>query len=96
MTEFEKLQAIIADVLNVSPETITPDTTFVDDLGADSLDIFQIIMGIEEDFDIEIDNEEAEKITTVQDAVDQIHDIDSIFFTQQIHYCFISAAHCKF
>ena len=71
MTEFEKLQAIIADVLNVSPETITPDTTFVDDLGADSLDIFQIIMGIE-DFDIEIDNEEAEKITTVQDAVDQI------------------------
>ena len=65
MTEFEKLQAIIADVLNVSPETITPDTTFVDDLGADSLDIFQIIMGIEEDFDIE-------KITTVQDAVDQI------------------------
>lgn len=48
MTEFEKLQAIIADVLNVSPETITPDTTFVDDLGADSLDIFQIIMGIEE------------------------------------------------
>ena len=52
MTEFEKLQAIIADVLNVSPETITPDTTFVDDLGADSLDIFQIIMGIEEDFDI--------------------------------------------
>ena len=72
MTEFEKLQAIIADVLNVSPETITPDTRFVDDLGADSLDIFQIIMGIEEDFDIEIDNEEAEKITTVQDAVDQI------------------------
>ena len=72
MTEFEKLLAIIADVLNVSPETITPDTTFVDDLGADSLDIFQIIMGIEEDFDIEIDNEEAEKITTVQDAVDQI------------------------
>ena len=57
---------------HVSPETITPDTTFVDDLGADSLDIFQIIMGIEEDFDIEIDNEEAEKITTVQDAVDQI------------------------
>ena len=53
-------------------DEITPDTTFVDDLGADSLDIFQIIMGIEEDFDIEIDNEEAEKIVTVQDAVDQI------------------------
>ena len=72
MTEFEKLQAIIADVLNVSPETITPDTTFVDDLGADSLDIFQIIMGIEETFDIEIDNEDAEKIATVGDAVEQI------------------------
>lgn len=72
MTEFEKLQAIIADVLNVSPETITPDTTFVDDFGADSLDIFQIIMGIEEAFDIEIANEDAESIVTVGDAVEQI------------------------
>ena len=70
--EFEKLQAIIADVLNVPKDDITPETTFVDDLGADSLDIFQIIMGIEEEFDFEIDNEEAEKITTVQDAVEQI------------------------
>ena len=70
--EFEKLQAIIADVLNVPKDDITPETTFVDDLGADSLDIFQIIMGIEEEFDIEIDNEEAEKMTTVQDAVEQI------------------------
>lgn len=70
--EFEKLQAIIADVLNVPKDDITPETAFVDDLGADSLDIFQIIMGIEEEFDIEIDNEEAEKITTVQDAVEQI------------------------
>ena len=70
--EFEKLQEIIADVLNVQREEIRPETTFVDDLGADSLDIFQIIMGIEEEFDIEIDNEEAEKIVTVQDAVDQI------------------------
>ena len=70
--EFEKLQDIIADVLNVQKEEIKPETTFVDDLGADSLDIFQIIMGIEEEFDIEIDNDEAEKIVTVQDAVDQI------------------------
>ena len=70
--EFEKLQKIIAEVLNLSEEEISPDSTFVDDLGADSLDVFQIIMGIEEEFDIEIDNEEAEKITTVQDAVDQI------------------------
>ena len=70
--EFEKLQEIIADVLNVQKDEIRPETTFVDNLGADSLDIFQIIMGIEEEFDIEIDNEEAEKIVTVQDAVDQI------------------------
>lgn len=70
--EFEKLQEIIADVLNVQTDEIKPETTFVDDLGADSLDIFQIIMGIEEEFDIEIDNDEAEKIVTVQDAVDQI------------------------
>ncbi|HJD41896.1 MAG TPA: acyl carrier protein [Candidatus Mediterraneibacter quadrami] len=70
--EFEKLQDIIVDVLNVQKDEIKPETTFVDDLGADSLDIFQIIMGIEEEFDIEIDNDEAEKIVTVQDAVDQI------------------------
>ena len=70
--EFEKLQEIIVDVLNVQKDEVKPETTFVDDLGADSLDIFQIIMGIEEEFDIEIDNDEAEKIVTVQDAVDQI------------------------
>ena len=57
--EFEKLQKIIAEVLNLSEEEIRPDSTFVDDLGADSLDVFQIIRGIEEEFDIEIDNEEA-------------------------------------
>lgn len=70
--EFEKLQEIIAEILNVDPEEITMDTTFVDDLGADSLDVFQIIMGIEEEFDIEISNEDAEKIVTVGDAVEQI------------------------
>lgn len=70
--EFQKLKDIIVDVLNVSEEDITMETTFVDDLGADSLDIFQIIMGIEETFDIEIDNEDAEKIVTVGDAVEQI------------------------
>ena len=70
--EFEKLQNIIAEVLNVDAEEITMDTTFVDDLGADSLDVFQIIMGIEEEFDIEIPSEEAEKIVTVGDAVEQI------------------------
>ena len=70
--EFEKLKKIIAEVLNVDEEEITMDTTFVDDLGADSLDVFQIIMGIEEEFDIEISNEDAEKIVTVGDAVEQI------------------------
>ena len=70
--EFEKLQNIIAEVLNIDAEEITMESTFIDDLGADSLDVFQIIMGIEEEFDIEIPNEEAEKISTVADAVEQI------------------------
>ena len=70
--ELEKLQKIIAEVLNVDTEEVTPDTTFVDDLGADSLDIFQIVMGIEEEFDIEIPTEEVEQIISVGDAVEQI------------------------
>ena len=70
--EFEKLEKIIAEVLNVDANEITLDTTFVDELGADSLDVFQIIMGIEEEFDIEIPNEEAEKIVSVGDAVEAI------------------------
>lgn len=70
--EFEKLKKVIAEVLNVDPEEITMETTFTDDLGADSLDVFQIIMGIEEEFDIEIPAEKAEKITTVEEAVELI------------------------
>ena len=70
--EFEKVKEIIVEVLNVEEDDITPETTFIDDLGADSLDVFQIIMGVEEVFDIEIPNEEAEKIFTVGDAVEQI------------------------
>ena len=70
--EFEKLQNIVAEVLNVEPEEVTMASTFVDDLGADSLDVFQIIIGIEEEFDIEIPSEVAEKIATVGDAVEQI------------------------
>ena len=73
--EFEKIQEIIADVLSVDVNEITPETTFVDDLGADSLDVLQIIMGIEEEFDIVIDTEEAEKIVTVQDAVNAIRSV---------------------
>ena len=70
--ELEKLKQIIAEVLNVGADEITMETTFVDDLGADSLDIFQIIMGIEEEFDIEIQNDEAEQIVTVADAAERI------------------------
>ena len=70
--EFEKLRKIIVEVLNVDENEVKMDSTFIDDLGADSLDVFQIIMGLEEEFDIEIPNEEAEKIVTVGDAVEQI------------------------
>jgi len=70
--EFEKLKKIIAEVLNINEDEITMDTMFFDDLSADSLDVFQIIMGIEEEFNIEIDNDDAEKILTVSDAVEQI------------------------
>lgn len=70
--EFEKLRDIIVEVLNVDENEVTMESTFIDDLGADSLDVFQIIMSIEEEFDIEIPNEEAEKIVTVGDAVEQI------------------------
>ncbi len=70
--EFEKLRDIIVEVLNVDETEVTMESTFIDDLGADSLDVFQIIMGIEEEFDIEIPNDEAEKIVTVGDAVEQI------------------------
>ena len=70
--EFEKIRAIIVDVLNVDEDEVSMDTTFVDDLGADSLDVVQIIMGIEEEYGIEISQEDAEKIVTVGDAVEQI------------------------
>lgn len=67
--EFDKLKQVIANILSVDPEEITMETTFMEDLGADSLDIFQIIMGIEEEFDIEIPAEKVEHITTVEEAV---------------------------
>lgn len=70
--EFEKMQEIIASVMNVNESEITPETTFVGDLGADSLDVIQIVMGIEEEFDIKIEDEDIKKIECVQDAVDQI------------------------
>lgn len=70
--ELEKLQQIIAEVLNVDASEVMSGTTFTDDLGADSLDLYQIILGVEDAFDIEIPQEEAEKIVTVGDAVELI------------------------
>ena len=68
--EFEKLKEVIASVLNVDPEEIKPETTFTDDLGADSLDLFQIIMGLEDEFNVQIDPEKTENINTVGEAVE--------------------------
>lgn len=70
--ELEKLRQIIAEVLNVDASEVMPGTTFTEDLGADSLDLYQIILGVEDAFDIEIPQEEAEKIVTVADAIDLI------------------------
>ncbi|MCR4998394.1 MAG: acyl carrier protein [Lachnospiraceae bacterium] len=70
--EFEILKKVIAEVLSVDEAEITKDTTFIDDLGADSLDVFQIIMGVEEELDIEVNSDDAEKIVTVGDAVELI------------------------
>lgn len=70
--EFEKLRTIIADILNIGEDEITEESTFVDDLGADSLDIAQIMMGIEDEFGVEIPSEAAEGIVSVGDAVEQI------------------------
>lgn len=70
--EFEKLREIIADVLNVDPATITEKTRFVEDLGADSLDVFQIVMGLENYFEITIEDFQAQNIVTVEDAVREI------------------------
>lgn len=70
--ELEKLREVIAGVLNVDTKEITLETTFLEDLGADSLDVYQIIMKIEEAFEIEIPPEQAEHIVTVGEAVDLI------------------------
>ena len=69
------MKKLIAEVLNVDEDEITMETTFIDDLGADSLDVFQIIMGIEEEFDIEIEQNAAESIVSVGDVVEQIKNV---------------------
>jgi len=73
--ELEKLKAIIAEVAGVHTEEITLSTTFIDDLGVDSLDVYQIIMGIEQEFNIEISAEQAEMVKTIEDAVNLIKDV---------------------
>lgn len=73
--ELDMLRKIISDVLNVDVKEINLDTTFVDDLGADSLDLFQIVMGVEEQFNIKLTNEEASNITTVEDALNCIRSL---------------------
>jgi acyl carrier protein len=68
----QRLKEIIAEQLGISEEEIVPEASFVDDLGADSLDLVELIMALEEEFDMEISDEEAEKILTVQDAINYI------------------------
>lgn len=70
--ELQVIKDIIANIMNIDTDLITEETTFIDDLGADSLDIFQIVMAIEEEYDIELDNEMIEQIQTIKDAVDII------------------------
>ena len=67
-----KVKAIIVDKLGVDEKDVTPEASFTNDLGADSLDVYQIIMGVEEEFDIEINVDDAESIVTVADAIEQI------------------------
>ena len=68
-----RVKDLIAESLGVNPAEVVPDASFIDDLGADSLDIVELVMAIEKEFDINIPDEDAEKITTVQDAIDYIH-----------------------
>ena len=72
MAAEEKIKSIIAEQLGVKAEEVTPEASFIDDLGADSLDTVELIMALEEEFGIEIPDEDAEKLTTVGDAIKYI------------------------
>ena len=74
MAVAEKVKSIIVEQLGVDEEEVTPDASFVDDLGADSLDTVELVMALEEHFDIQIPDEDAEKIVTVGDAIQYIKD----------------------
>ncbi|SFE31063.1 acyl carrier protein [Thermoanaerobacter thermohydrosulfuricus] len=73
---FEKVRDIIAEQLGIDPEEITMESSFIDDLGADSLDIVELIMALEEEFDIEIPDEDAEKIKTVGDVLEYLSNLE--------------------
>ncbi len=68
----EKLQAVVSEKLGVEASQVTPEASFTEDLGADSLDLFEVVMGLEEEFGVSIDNEDLDQIKTVQDAMDYI------------------------
>jgi acyl carrier protein len=68
----EKVKDIIVEQLGVNPEQVTPQASFIEDLGADSLDIVELVMAFEEEFGVEVPDEEAEKLQTVQDVIDYI------------------------
>lgn len=72
MDLFERIKEIIVDQIGVDEDTVTEEAKFIDDLGADSLDIVELVMALEEEFDLEIPDEDAEKIVTVGDAVEYI------------------------
>jgi len=74
MDVLEKVKEIVVEQLGVDPDEVTNEASFVDDLGADSLDLVELVMALEEEFDLEIPDEDAEKITNVGDAVRYIKD----------------------
>jgi acyl carrier protein len=74
MSTFDRVKKVIVEQLDVSEEEVSLEASFVDDLGADSLDVVELVMGLEEEFEIEIPDEDAEKIRNVQDAVKYIEE----------------------
>ena len=73
---FERIRELVAEKVGIDPEDITPDTSFADDLDADSITLFELIMAIEDEFDIEVDDESIEKIETVGDIVKYLEEIN--------------------
>jgi acyl carrier protein len=74
MSTFDRVKKVVVEQLDVAEDEVTPQASFVDDLGADSLDVVELVMGLEEEFDVEIPDEDAEKITTVHQAIDYINE----------------------